>query len=434
MCLNSIWSAETTLPEFGRLGRDIKTDVLIVGGGLTGLLCAYFLTQRGVDCVVAEGSRICGGTTKNTTAKITAQHGFIYNKLISGMGQEKARLYLEANLLALRKYAELCDGIDCGFEYRDNFVYSLDDKGVLEKELAALDKIGFKAELAQELSLPFETAGAVCFPQQAQFDPLKLAASIAGKLRIYENTFIREIRGKTALTDGGSIIADKIIIASHFPFINKHGSYFLKLYQSRSYVIALKNAPDIGGMYVDGSGNGLSFRNYRDYLLLGGGAHRTGKNGGNWTVLRKFAKKYYPEAGERYCWAAQDCMSLDGAPYIGQYSKRTPGLYTAAGFNKWGMTGAMTAAMLLSDMVCGVKNEYAEVFSPSRSMLTTQLLANGFEAVVNILSFSAKRCPHLGCALKWNKSERTWDCPCHGSRFTCDGKLIDNPATGNLKK
>ena len=167
---------------------------------------------------------------------------------------------------------------------------------------------------------------------------------------------------------------------------------------------------------------------------MGGGGHRTGKHGGNWNELRSFAQKYYPNAKEKYYWAAQDCMSLDNIPYVGQYSKNTQSLYTASGFNKWGMTGAMLSATLLCDMVCGVHNDFEEAFNPSRSIIKPQLFVNGFEATKNLLTPSKKRCPHLGCALKWNSAEHSWDCACHGSRFAANGKLLDNPANEDLRK
>ena len=276
--------------------------------------------------------------------------------------------------------------------------------------------------------LPVETEGAVCFPEQAQFHPLKFLAGIAKGLNIYENTFVEKLENHTAYTENGKIEADKIIVATHFPFLNKRGSYFLKLYQHRSYVIALENATDVQGMYLDADSNGMSFRNYGNLLLLGGGSHRTGKKGGNWRELRDSAARFYPEAVERYCWATQDCMPLDGIPYIGHYSKHTPDLYVATGFQKWGMTSSMVSAMLLCDMILERENDWAEVFSPSRNMLKPQLLVNGLEATKNLLTPSSKRCPHMGCALKWNSAEHTWDCPCHGSRFEEEGKLIDNPA------
>ena len=428
--MESIWQKGVQLPTFPKLNGDISTDVLIIGGGIAGILTAYFLKQSGVDCMLVEKRRICSGTTGHTTAKITVQHGLIYHKLIKSGGAETARKYLEANQLAFDKYAELCRTIDCDYEIKDNYVYSVSDRKKLEDELAALEKIGYGAEYEENLSLPFPTFGAVKFPNQAQFNPLKFISSIVQGLPIYENTFVKEMRGNTAITDCGNVTAKTVIVATHFPFINKHGSYFLKLYQHRSYVLALENAQNVNGMYVDESKTGLSFRNYGKYLLLGGGGHRTGKKGGNWSELRHYAKLYYPQSREHCHWAAQDCMSLDEIPYIGQYSSRTAQLFTATGFNKWGMTGAMLSAMLLSDLVQGKRHEYADIFSPSRSIFKPQLFINGFESVTNLLSFTGRRCPHLGCALHWNAAEHSWDCACHGSRFAEDGRVLDNPANG----
>lgn len=431
--MESIWQKNVQMPTFPKLNGDISTDVLIIGGGITGILTAYFLKQNGVDCMLVEKHRICSGTTGHTTAKITYQHGLIYHKIFKSEGLETAQKYLAANQFAFNQYAELCGNIACDYEQKDNYVYSIGDGGVLEQEMSALAKIGYPARFCEKLPLPFQTAGAVMFPDQAQFHPLKFIASIAQGLPIYENTFVQEMRGNMAVTDCGNITAKTVIVATHFPFINKHGSYFLKLYQHRSYVLALENAQDVDGMYVDESKTGLSFRSYGKYLLLGGGGHRTGKKGGNWTELRHFAEQHYPQAKEYCHWAAQDCMSLDDVPYIGQYSGRTAQLFTATGFNKWGMTGAMLSAILLSDLVQGKKNEYAEVFSPSRSILKPQLFVNCLESTVNLLSFTGKRCPHLGCALHWNAAEHSWDCACHGSRFAEDGRVLDNPANGDIR-
>lgn len=432
--MRSLWKATASLPEFPELVGDVRTDVLIIGGGIAGILTAYLLHEKGVKYVLVEKGRICSGTTGNTTAKITFQHGLIYDKILKSDGTEAARKYLAANRAAFDKYAELCGKTDCDYEIKDNYVYSTDDRRKLEKEVEALEKIGYIADLCENVPLPVKTVGAVKFSDQAQFNPLKFLSSVAEGLNIYENTFVREMRGNTAVTDKGKIHADTVIAATHFPFINKHGSYFLKLYQHRSYVIALENAQDVNGMYVDECDTGLSFRNYEGLLLLGGGGHRTGKKGGNWAELRAFAAKKYPDSREKHFWATQDCMSLDGIPYIGRYSAKTHGFYVASGFNKWGMTGSMTAAMLLSDMILGKRNGFASVFDPSRSIVKPQLFINGAEAVCNLLTPSKKRCPHLGCALKWNEAERSWDCPCHGSRFTEHGRVLDNPANGDLPK
>lgn len=430
----SIWSDCSSMEKFPSQRDDIITDILIIGGGMAGILCAYYLDCAGVDYVLVEADRVANGITKNTTAKITSQHGLIYQKLIHRFGIERARKYLEANEAAIRDYGSLCEGIDCNFEFLDSYIYSIDNPEKIEKELIALEKLQFRAELSMQLPLPFHTAGAVKFQHQAQFHPLKFLAAITPNLNIYEHTMVKEIKERMIVTNRGKIQANKVIVTTHFPFLNKHGSYFMKMYQERSYVIALENASNVHGMYKDEATNGLSFRNYENLLLVGGGSHRTGKQGGKWGELESFAKQYYPYNRILYHWATQDCMTLDDVPYIGQYSRRTPDYLVASGFNKWGMTSSMVAARILTDFILGIDNPYADVFSPSRSMLRPQLLINLIESTKNLLTFSKKRCPHLGCALKWNPQEHTYDCPCHGSRFTQDGQLIDNPATGDLKK
>ncbi len=431
--MESIWQ-DVKMPRFPQLQGDIRTDVLIIGGGMAGLLTGCLLQRSGVRCVIAEAKTIAGGITKNTPAKITSQHGLIYRDMISRFGTEKAGLYLEANERAVAAYRELCRNIDCDFTDQANFIYSRDDPRKLDEELSSLQALRFPAVFVRDSPLPFSTVGAVKFPHQAQFHPLKFLCAIVPELAIFENTPVRELAKTSAITDHGTIHADTMIVATHFPFLNKHGSYFLKLYQQRSYVVSLEGAPKLDGMYLDEKENGLSFRSHNGSLILGGGGHRTGKSGGNWHTLEQFAQDHYPDARITRRWATQDCMTLDGIPYIGRYSARTPNLYVATGFNKWGMTSSMAAAQLLTDLVQGKDSPYAEVFSPSRSMFHPQLAVNAFEATKNLLTLSPKRCPHLGCALKWNPREHTWDSTCHGSRFEADGTLIDNPATGDLEK
>lgn len=424
----SLWSDSTTFPKFKQLTQDIDTDVLIIGGGITGILCAYMLEEAGINYVLVEADRICSGITKNTTAKITSQHGLIYHKLIKKFGEEKARMYLEANETALKKYRELCSSIDCEFETKDAYVYALNSPSQIMQEVFAVNKLGFPASYTENSSLPFPVSGAIKFENQAQFNPLQFLTKITEGLHIYERTMVHNIQNGTAITSQGKITAKKIIVATHFPFLNKHGIFFLKMYQDRSYVLALENAQNVNGMYINESDTGLSFRNYKNLLLLGGGSHRTGKKGGNWSELSDFANRHYPNAKIKYHWATQDCMTLDDVPYIGQYSLNTPDLFVATGFCKWGMTSAMAAAMILRDMVQEKENPYEAVFSPSRNMLRPQLAINAFESTLNLLTPTVPRCPHMGCALKWNSQERSWDCPCHGSRFTESGELVDGPA------
>lgn len=431
--MKSVWLESAELPGFPPLDRDLDTEVVIIGGGLAGILTAYMLRQQGVDSVLVEADRICRGISGNTTAKITSQHGLIYDRLLREQGRERALMYYQANQQALAKYRELAGALDCDFESKSAYVYTLDKPEKIEREAAALESLGCPFIAHSRLSLPFAVSGAIEFADQAQFNPVKFVAAIAADLRIYEQSMVREISPHQVTAGSHKIKTQKIIVATHFPFINKHGAYFLKMYQHRSYVIALEGAPAVGAMYVDEADKGMSFRDYGDLLLLGGGDHRTGKEGGNWRELRDFAARFYPGARERHAWAAQDCMSLDRVPYIGRYGGSTPDMYVATGFNKWGMTSSMAAAQILSGLVAGRQTEYAPVFDPQRSMLKPRLLVNGVTALINLLTISNKRCPHLGCALSWNAAEQSWDCPCHGSRFTKEGALLDNPATGPAK-
>lgn len=429
--MDSLWSDGVIMPAFPQLKKDITTDALVIGGGIAGILCAYALKEAGVNTVLVEANTICSGNTGRTTAKITSQHGPIYHKLLRKFGPEKAGLYYKCNQSAIAKYKALCQSLDCDFQEQDAFVYATNNTALIEQELQALHTIGATADFVNTLPLPFHTVGAIRFKEQAQFHPLKFLASIAKDLKIYEHTRVLELMPGSARTSHGKIQAKAIISSTHFPFINKHGSYFLKLYQDRSYVLALKNAQIPEGMYIGAEEPNLSFRSYKDLLLLGGCGHRTGKHGGGWQDLAYYAHRYYPQASCAYRWAAQDCMPLDHMPYIGQYSKNTPGLYVISGFQKWGMTSAMAAADIVKDLIIEQENPYTELFSPSRSILHTQLAVNGFESALYLINPRKPRCPHLGCALKWNSQEHSWDCSCHGSRFTEDGHLLDGPANSS---
>ena len=428
----SLWS-DVEIGSFPTLSGDEKTDVLIIGGGIAGVLCAHHLKAAGVDHILIEKGRVLSGVTRNTTAKITAQHGLIYSEIADKYGVGAAATYYKAQRAAAESLSLLCSEVECDLEMRDSYVYSLDNYEKIKHEFYTLQKIGAPTDFTEKTELPFSVAAAVGMRGQCAFHPLKLLKSIVGNLKIYENTKAIELTDDGVITDRGKIKAEKIIVATHFPFINKYGLYFLKLYQHRSYVLALEGARVPDGMYIDESNTGLSFRGYKNLLLLGGGSHRTGAVGGGYGELLDFAKATYPSAKIVRGWAAQDCMTLDGMPYIGRYSKLDDRLYVATGFNKWGMTSAMLSGMILSDMTLGVKNEYAELFSPMRSMLHKQLFINIGHSVKGLLTPTAPRCTHLGCALKYNKEEHSWDCPCHGSRFDEDGGVINNPANRDRK-
>lgn len=426
--MSFLWNEGLSAPRFPALEGDIATDVLVIGGGMAGVLCAMMLRDAGVDYALVEAGSIGQGITKGTTAVISAQHDTLYSDMIAKNGEKAAQLYLEANLKAVDRFRTLSRSIPCDFEERPSIMYSLTDRHVMERECGALHSLGFPAEFVEKLPLDLNIAGAVRFPGMAQFHPLKFLYGAARGLNIYENTFVRSLEGTKAITASGCIRAKKVIVATHFPFINGHGLYFMKLYQMRSFVIALEDAPELGCTMVDMAEGGIYLRSYKGLLLVGGGDHRTGKKGGGFQAVQAFAEKHFPKAKEKYAWANQDCMSLDGVPYIGPYSPSLDNVYVATGFNEWGMTSSMAAAEMLSAMATGRESVFSSVFAPNRSMLTAQLFANTGATLVNFLTPTAPRCPHMGCALKWNRAEHSWDCPCHGSRFDASGRLIDNPA------
>ncbi len=428
----SIWMEQIQLPHFPPLQEDRRTEVLIIGGGLAGLLCAYKLRSVGIDCILIEADRLCGGATGRTTAKITSQHGLVYHKLCTTFGEETAKGYWMANEAAVGEFAAMAERIPCDFEVKTSWLYCTAPNRALDAEAEALVRLGIPHQTAQTLDLPFPVRKAIGFGDQAQFHPLKFAAGLLEGLEIYEQTPAREFLGNGVKTDHAVIRAENILVATHFPILNKHGSFFLKLYQQRSYVLAVADAVDVKGMYLGVEKGSVSLRNQGNLLFIGGGSHRTGKKTAGWAPLEAFARETFPHSPIAARWANQDCMTLDGLPYIGQYSTQTPKFLVAAGFQKWGMTGSMAASSVLTDRIRGLKNPYEAMFSPQRSILHPQLAVNGLESMVSLLTPTAPRCPHLGCALKWNSRERSWDCPCHGSRFSEEGKLLNDPATDDL--
>ena len=476
--MQSVWSEGCKFRKREGLKEDIKTDVLIIGAGMAGILTGYMLKQSGKEVVLIDAAEVVSGNTKNTTAKITSQHGLIYHKLISEFGEEKARQYAKANQLAIKKYKEIIkeEEIDCDFEEKSAYIYSLNEIDSLKKEVEAANKVGINAEFVEKVKLPFEIKGAVKFNNQGQFNPLKFLKDISKDLRIYENTRAIEIKENLVITNKGNITANHIVVATHYPIMNVPGYYFLRMHQERAHVIALENVNDIDGMYIDANNDGYSFRSYKNLLLLGGIKQRTGENekGGSYDKLRKVAKKLYPESKEKYHWSAQDCMTIDSIPYIGRYSDDTPNVYVATGFNKWGMTSSMVSAMIISDMILENENDFSEIFSPKRFDLSLSInnltkdigetaknfiaqkiyipsskiehIKNGHAGIVEYNGekvgvyknnegkefIVSTKCSHLGCQLHWNADELTWDCPCHGSRFDYKGRLIGSPATKDL--
>ncbi len=428
----SLWVDTTTLPSFPTLEENLKTDVVIIGGGLCGILCAYYLQQVGKKVIVLEKNKIGMGITKNTTAVITAQHDVLYAKRIKKDGFAKAKQYLEANLLAVEEYRKLSKRFNFDFEEKDSYLYSTKDITPLEEEVKALQALGVDAKLVDEIPLPFMIKKALKFPRQAQMNALKLINQLAKELSIYEHTNVINIKQNKVYTDKHFIETSHIIVTTHYPFLKRWGMYPVKLFQRRSYVVAIKNSNNIKGTYTNLEKAGFYFRNYQDYLLIGGNDEKTGVYQKQYENLVAFCQKYYPNNPIAYMWANQDCVTLDDTPYIGLYSHFNKHIYVATGFNLWGMTQSMISAMLLKDFITKQKNKYQSLYRPHRPIINKKLFLHMKSFFKNVVKPLKPRCTHLGCSLVWNEVEETWDCPCHGSRFTKEGKVIDNPATKNL--
>lgn len=474
----SLWRQTADMPARRALPGDIRADAAVIGAGMAGALTAYLLQKRGLQTVVLEAQRTASGQTGNTTAKITSQHGMVYDALIKRLGAERAGQYARANERAIRAYADIARevGADCDFETLPAYLYALRDAPPLEREAEAARALGIKASFTRDAGLPFPTAGAVRFDGQAQFHPLKFLHALCENLTIYEHTPALKVEKDTIFTPGGTVTAPHIVFATHYPFVNVPGWYFLRMHQERSYVLALKSSYLPHGLYYGTDADGLSLRAYNDLLLAGGENHRTGENsaGGRYEALLARVRALLPGCEEVARWSAQDCVTLDGVPYIGRYARSALGWYVATGFGKWGMTGAMVSALLISGLIGGDAPEYAPAFAPSRFTLSASAKNMATEGVQAFKGLSREimtlpeetlkhlppghggvieyegrkagvyreengachvidtRCPHLGCQLEWNPDELSWDCPCHGSRFSFNGALIDNPAQEGL--
>lgn len=439
----SIWKETSKRIEYPRLPRTIKREAVVIGGGMAGILTAYFLQSRGVDVAVLEADRIGSGQTENTTAKITAQHGGVYHKLLSWFGKEGAGEYARRNQQAIDDYEQIIqkEKIDCDFKRVPMYLYTKKRREALRQEELAARSLSVACRFKGDTELPFEVAGALEFPDQAQFHPLKFLTAVSRGLEIYERTPVLKAEGNRLFTPRGGVLAQIIIFATHYPFINRPGYYFMRMHQERSYAAALENAQALNGMYygIDPDFS-WSFRCEQDRLIIGGANHRTGTIPAEnpYEKLMTQSKEFWPECRPSAYWSAQDCMTADQIPYIGSFSRRTPNWYVATGFNKWGMTHAMVSARLLTEEILGKQNEKESIFSPRRFKWSKEpfsMLRDGAISSKNLLmawAGASPKCPHLGCRLDWNPYEKTWECQCHGSRFDKNGNLLAGPAQTRL--
>jgi len=489
---NPFWIVSTPDTNYPALEQDVKVDVAIVGGGIAGISCAYLLVKEGVKVAIVEADRILHGTTGHTTAKITSQHSLIYARLKKEMGEEKAKQYAEANESAIHTIADIIEEnkIDCDFKWCPAYVYTQSDKYMqdIEDEAKAASSLGIKASLLKEIPLPFPAKSALRFDGQAQFHPLKYLKALVPEIlkngsHIFEQTRAINIeKGKDYMVitnTGKKVSAGKVIIASHFPFFDGGGLYFSRIYAERSYVVGVtvkEKFPE--GMFISAEDPVRSLRSQSfengELILVGGDHHKTGQCDNtniHYNNLIDFAKSSFEVQNIPYRWSTQDCMTVDGVPYVGSLTSQRPDIYVATGFGKWGMTNSTAAAMILKDIITKGASPWTSVYNPTRFPNIKNLIVQNADVAANYVSGKLSTgadneeisigeakvinvdgklagayrdendslhivditCTHVGCELNWNDAERSWDCPCHGSRFDYEGKIVEGPALNSLK-
>ncbi len=490
--MNSYWVNSTEKTNFPKLNSNLSTDVCIIGGGITGVATAYMLKNSGLKVSLLEASEIGMGVTANTTAKITSQHGLIYNYLINSFDFDTAKKYLDSNEDAIKTIENIVktENIDCDFEHQNSYIYTC-SKDYIQKikdETSSVKTLGLDAKLVTETSLPFNVKAAICFPSQAQFHPRKYILGLLTSLKkvnIFEHSKVINIKAENnrynVYANGYIVDCKYLVIATHYPIKNFPGMYFLKMYQDKSYVVAVDTkSSSFDGMYLSAEEPVTSFRTADNLLLVGGSSHKTGANNIDldkcYVNLENYIKTIYTNAEIRYRWTTQDCVSLDKIPYIGRFSKLFDNMYVATGYKKWGMTTSHVAAKIISDNILGKENKYASIYSATRlhpiknckefgNMLNQSIYSLAinkmrkpkldYNEIKNncggIVDYKGKKiglyrdengkmyaikpyCTHLGCELSWNNLEKTWDCPCHGSRFDYTGKIITEPTTRHLER
>lgn len=489
---NPYWIVSTAETNYPVLDEDITVDVAIVGGGIVGITSAYLLVNEGLKVAVIEANKILHGTTGHTTAKITSQHSLIYARLVKEKGEDLAHQYADANETAIHTIADLIEknNIDCDFMWRPAYIYTQSDRYLrdIEDEAEAASRLGIQASLLNEIPLPFAVKSALRYDGQAQFHPLKYLKALVPQILdkgsyIFEQTRAINIeKGKDYLVithTGKKVSAPRVIVASHFPFFDGGGLYFTRIYNERSYVIgATINEKFPEGMFISAEDPTRSLRSQSfqdgELILIGGEHHKTGhceNTNLHYSNLVEYAKNTFQVQDIPYRWSTQDCMTLDGIPYVGNLTSHSPDLYVATGFGKWGMSNSMAAAMILRDLINKGDSTWLPVYNPSRFPDVGEFLVQNLDVAksyisgklnhiseneeigkgeAKVISIDGKKtgayrdendelhllditCTHVGCELEWNSAERSWDCPCHGSRFGYGGNIIEGPALNSLK-
>ena len=496
----SLWIEDSKSTNYPKLEKKETADVCIIGAGITGAVTGYLLAKEGLNVVILDRENVCMGVTAYSTAKLTSQHGLFYKYLEDEFGLEFSKKYLKSNEEGIKLAEKIINNekIECDFEKKDAYVFAT-CKSELEKvkqEVEVLNKIGFDAEFVDKVDIPVEKVlGAIKFKNQAQFNSRKYTVELLDRIermggKIFENSKVQNIErvnnSYKVSTENNCVIAKDVVIATHYPIKNFPGMYFSKMYQDKSYVIAVDTNDNktVEGMFIQSWDPVISFRtakfNDKELLVIAGSGHRTGEAEGkiedSFLNLENYIKKYYPKSEVKFRWSTEDCVTLDKVPYIGEFSNLMPNIYVATGFKKWGMSTSHVAGRIISDLVLKKENEYKDIYKATRlepirnikefgNMLkesTYSLLINKLKSAKDVYEkipvgdggiveidgekvgiykrsdgevFAVKPyCGHLGCLVSWNNLEKTWDCPCHGSRYDYMGNIITEPTVKSLQQ
>lgn len=491
----SLWVGTTEAPRFHELHGDTEADVAVVGAGIAGLTAAALLKRDGRRVVVVEAGPVAAGVSAYTTAKLTVLHGLVFDQLSHAFGPQGAKHYAEANLAGMATVAALVEqhGIECDLERRPAYTYTVDPGMVdaITAEVRAAQEIGLVAEFTTDTDLPYAVEAAIRIEDQAQFHPRKYCLGLAravdgGGSNVFERTRALSVDEEgdqcTVETDHGTVTAEYVIQATLLPFSDS-GGFFARTFPSRSYAMSARlDGPVPQGMYLSADSPTRSVRSARmhgeEVVILGGEGHKVGQDPDTrerYAALEDWARANFPVRSVDYRWSAQDYIPADHVPFVGPVSPAAARVFVATGFKKWGMSNGSAAGVMLADRIAGRTNLFADLFDTNRlnprtsvkelvkenadvvkrfvgDRLRTEtrsaadlapgeaaVLVEGTERVAvyrdpaGDIHAVSPVCTHMGCTVTWNTAETTWDCPCHGSRFTCDGQVIQGPAVKDLE-
>ena len=486
----SYWNATAPTPDFPELIGDLKVDIAIIGGGIVGITTARMLKDHNVTVAVIEARKIGRQVTGKSTAKVTSQHSVIYQTLEQKFGEDRARIYAEAQQAGIGKIRSLASqyGIDCDLEEKPAYVYTRDKEktGTIEKEVEIAQRLGLPARLVRETGLPFEVRSAMRFDNQAQFHPTKYVAGLALTIpgdgsHVFEHSRAMDWEPTRVVTRRGTVTARHVVMATHLP-LGQIGGYYTEAHPYAEPVLAAKIGSALPGMYISLEDPSHSIRTHTGqngevYAVSGGASFKPGhieQERESRAEMERWLTENFDVGPIEYRWINEDYSSIDNAPFVGWSSSTGERYLVATGFKAWGISNGTAAGMILADLATGQTNRWLELFDATRvkpiaggakfvqeNLGVAKDLVGGYlaskaksfdelqpgEGAIlqingeNVAGFKDEQgmvhavsavCSHMGCLVGWNETDRTWDCPCHGSRFELDGEVIHGPATKPL--